>query len=49
MTLAPELDLVQEIVVFNQKDAVDTYIKETQQRTQRERMADVKNITGVFT
>lgn len=49
MTLAPELDLVQEIVVSNQKDDVDTYIKETQQRTQRERMADVKNITGVFT
>jgi leucyl-tRNA synthetase len=49
MTLAPELDLVQEIVQPNQKKAVDSYIKETQQRTQRERMADVKNITGVFT
>ncbi len=49
MTLAPELDLVQEIVTLNQRAVVDAYIKETQQRTQRERMADVKNITGVFT
>ena len=49
MTLAPELDLVQEIVQPDQKEAVDAYINETKQRTQRERMADVKNITGVFT
>ena len=49
MTLAPELELVQTITHPNQKAAVDAYIEQTQQRTQRERMADVKNITGVFT
>ena len=49
MTLAPELDLVQEITHPDHKEAVDTYIEETQKRTQRERMADVKNSTGVFT
>ena len=49
MTLAPELDLVQEITQPAQKEAVEAYIEETQKRTQRERMADVKNCTGVFT
>ena len=49
MTLAPELDLVGEITKLEQKKAVNTYILETQQRTQRERMADIKNISGVFT
>jgi leucyl-tRNA synthetase len=49
MTLAPELDLVQEITHPDHKEVVDAYIEETQKRTQRERMADVKNSTGVFT
>lgn len=49
MTLAPELELVQEITHPDHKEAVDAYIEETQKRTQRERMADVKNSTGVFT
>ena len=49
MTLAPELELVQEITHPDNKEAVDAYIEETQKRTQRERMADVKNSTGVFT
>jgi leucyl-tRNA synthetase len=49
ITLAPELELVQEITHSDHKEAVDAYIEETQKRTQRERMADVKNSTGVFT
>jgi leucyl-tRNA synthetase len=49
MTLAPELELVQEITHPDHKEAVDAYIEETQKRTQRERMADVKTSTGVFT
>ena len=49
MTLAPELDLVQEITPPANQEAVQDYIEETQKRTQRERMADVKNPTGVFT
>jgi len=49
MTLAPELELVQKITHPDQKKEVEAYIKTTQQRSQRERMADVKNITGVFT
>ena len=49
MTLAPELDLVQEITTPAQKKAVDAYIEQTSQRTERDRMADVKTISGVFT
>jgi len=49
MTLAPELDLVKEITHPSQKESVDEYIEKTQKRTQRERMADVNNISGVFT
>jgi leucyl-tRNA synthetase len=35
MTLAPELDLVQEITTPAQKQAVDAYIERTKQRTER--------------
>ena len=49
MTLAPELDLVQEITTPEQKDEVDAYIASTAKRSERERMADVKTIPGAFT
>lgn len=49
MTLAPELDLVQEITTPEQKSEVDAYIEATAKRSERERMADVKTISGAFT
>ncbi len=49
MTLAPELDIVKIITHEEQKNEVNNYIEQTQQRSQRERMSDVKSITGVFT
>ena len=49
MTLAPELDLVHEITTPEQKEAVEAYIESTSKRSERERMADVKTISGVFT
>ena len=49
MTLAPEHDLVAKITTKAQKEAVLTYIKATSKRSERERMADVKTISGVFT
>ena len=49
MTLAPELELVQKITTPEQKEAVDAYIASTAQRSERDRMADVKTISGVFT
>ncbi len=49
MTLAPEHPLVPQITTPAQKEAVQKYIESTSKRSERERMADVKSITGVFT
>ncbi|RBP34945.1 leucyl-tRNA synthetase [Oceanihabitans sediminis] len=49
MTLAPEHELVSKITTAEQKEAVEAYIKATAKRSERERMADVKTISGVFT
>ncbi|MBQ0769322.1 MAG: leucine--tRNA ligase [Bizionia sp.] len=49
MTLAPEHELVQTITTPEQKEAVSAYIEATAKRSERERMADVKTISGVFT
>ncbi|OOV17117.1 leucine--tRNA ligase [Flavobacterium sp. LM4] len=49
MTLAPEHDLVAKITTTEQKAAVEAYIEKTSKRSERERMADVKTISGVFT
>jgi leucyl-tRNA synthetase len=49
LTLAPESDLVNELTTPDQKEKVDAYVTFAKNRSERERMADVKNITGVFT
>jgi leucyl-tRNA synthetase len=49
MTLAPEHELVPKITSPEQKAIVDAYIEKTAKRSERERMADVKTISGVFT
>ena len=49
MTLAPEHELVSQITTDEQKQAVDTYVEATAKRSERDRMADVKTISGVFT
>jgi leucyl-tRNA synthetase len=49
MTLAPELELVQQITTPEQLEAVTAYIEKTKQRSERDRQADVKSISGVFT
>lgn len=49
MTLAPEHELVAQITTPEQKTAVEAYIEATAKRSERERMADVKTISGVFT
>ena len=48
MTLAPEHELVSVITTPEQKAAVDAYVEATAKRSERERMADVKTISGVF-
>ena len=49
MTLAPEHELVAQITTPEQKAEVEAYIEKTAKRSERERMADVKTISGVFT
>ena len=49
MTLAPEHPLVQEITTNECRQNINDYIEKTAKRSERERMADVKTISGVFT
>lgn len=49
LTLAPEHELVTKITTPEQKTEVEAYVKATSKRSERERMADVKTISGVFT
>ena len=49
MTLAPEHDLVSKITTPEQKAKIEAYVEASAKRSERERMADVKTISGVFT
>jgi leucyl-tRNA synthetase len=49
MTLAPEHELVERITTMEQRFEVGKYIEATAKRSERERMAEIKNISGVFT
>ena len=49
MVLAPEHVLVAEITTPAQKDAIDTYLHYVKNRSDSERQAEVKQITGCFT
>jgi leucyl-tRNA synthetase len=49
MTLAPEHELVSKITTKNQKASVEAYVLATARRSERERIADVNSISGVFT
>ncbi len=49
LTLAPEHELVAKITTHTQQKEVQEYILFAKNRSERERMADVKKITGAFT
>jgi leucyl-tRNA synthetase len=49
MVLAPEHDLVSRITTTDQKAAVDAYVAQAAGRSERDRQADAKEKTGVFT
>jgi len=49
LTLAPEHELVDRLTTIEQRYEVGKYIEATAKRSERERMADVKTISGVFT
>jgi leucyl-tRNA synthetase len=48
LTLAPEHPFVKQITTEEQKTEVESYIEATSKRSERERMADVKTISGAF-
>jgi leucyl-tRNA synthetase len=49
MVLAPEHELVKEITSAKQKSEIDAYLKYVESRSEIDRMAEVKKITGAFT
>ncbi|MGQ1910848.1 leucine--tRNA ligase [Marinifilum sp. RC60d5] len=49
MVLAPESDLVNELTTPDCQSDIDAYIEATKKRTERERLADVKTVSGAFT
>lgn len=49
MVLAPEHDLVAQITTEAQKAAIDDYLQYVNTRSERDRMAEVKEVTGAFT
>lgn len=49
MVLAPESELVDQLTTPEYKEKIAAYIAATKKRTERERMADVKTVSGEFT
>lgn len=49
MVLAPEHDLVKQITAASHQEEVEKYLKYVESRSEVERMAEVKKITGCFT
>ncbi len=49
MVLAPEHELVSQITTLKQHKTVEAYLKYAGARSERDRMADVKSVTGAFT
>ena len=49
MVVAPEHELVQQITTAEQREAIDEYLGYVKSRSERERMAEVKQVTGCFT
>jgi leucyl-tRNA synthetase len=49
MVLAPEHELVAKITTAEQKDVIEAYQKAASLKSERDRMSDVKTISGAFT
>ena len=49
MVIAPEHEMVGELTVPERRQEVEAYLAETKKRSERERMADTKRVSGVFT
>ena len=49
VVLAPEHELISELTTPEQETEVQAYVEQASNRSERERMADVKSVSGVFT
>lgn len=49
VVLAPEHELVASLVKAEQQQEVDQYIEQTKKKSERDRMADTKSVSGAFT
>ncbi|WP_312818635.1 leucine--tRNA ligase [Kaistella carnis] len=49
IVLAPENPLVESLTIEGQKEEIENYIEQTSKKTERDRMSDVKNVSGAFT
>ena len=49
MVVAPEHEWIADMTTAEQKEAVDAYIEQTKKRSERERIAETKRVSGVFT
>ena len=48
MVLAPESELVEQLTAADRKAEVEEYLKYVRKKTERERIAETKTVTGVF-
>ncbi|MFP4503230.1 MAG: leucine--tRNA ligase [Cyclobacteriaceae bacterium] len=49
VTLAPEHELIDQLTTTDRRAEVEAYVEVAKNRSERERMADVKTVSGVFT
>jgi leucyl-tRNA synthetase len=49
IAIAPEYEFINDLMHSNYMDDIQTYVEEAKNRSERERQADVKRISGVFT
>ena len=49
LSLAPESDLAAELITDEQRATAEAYIQQAKNRSERDRMSDVKTISGAFT
>lgn len=49
LALAPEHDYVEDLITNDQRETAEAYVEVAKNRSERERMSDVKTISGAFT
>ncbi len=49
LALAPEHELVEQLITEDQREEAEQYVAQAKNRSERDRMADVKTISGAFT